>query len=308
MPVHNRAWCVAEAIDSVMAITTHQIELLVIDDGSTDDTPRVLAEAKSRHGSRIVLLQHPGGNNRGIAASRNLGLAAARAPFVAFLDSDDLFLPNRFDEALSWMQTHPEILAGLEPYELEDHGQLTLEKHLTEFGTDARGKVDALDAMLTKNMHWTVPVVTVRREAFELLGLFDPKFSVGEDTALWLRFAAAQSVGVISSDRPVARVRRHQQHSWTSLDAERAWLVFFDALLDAIGWARRHPKLVDRDALEALRRRLRRYLVETLCRPDLRSRSPVRAWWQAVQKSPGLVLDRAVLGNLRSMLGRKQAA
>lgn len=298
MPVHNRAWCVAEAIDSVMAITNHQIELLVIDDGSTDDTPRVLSEAKSRHGGRIVLLQHPGGNNHGIAASRNLGLAAARAPFVAFLDSDDLFLPNRFDEALSWMQAHPEILAGLEPYELEDHGQVTLEKHLTELGTDAGGKVDALDAMLTKSMHWTVPVVTVRREAFELLGVFNPKFRVGEDTALWLRFAAARSVGVISSHRPVARIRRHENHSWATVDADNAWLVYLDALLDAHMLLREYPTLVDKYSRRLLSQRVRSYLVETLIRSGTERRTRVRAWWRSVNTVPTLVLDPAVLKTL----------
>jgi glycosyltransferase involved in cell wall biosynthesis len=308
MPVYNRAWCVAEAIESVMAIKAHRIELIVIDDGSTDETAAVLSDLQVRHSGAMQVLRHPDGANLGIAASRNLGLAAATAPFIAFLDSDDLFLPNRFDRALPWMRAHPHVAAGLEPFELEQDGNLERAPHLTALPLDAEGRIDALAALLRQSLYWTVPVITIRREAFARLGWFDPRFSVGEDTALWLRFAAARAVGVIASEEPVARVRRHQQHSWTAIDSERSWLVFFDALLDVIGWARTRPRLVDREALASLRRRLRSYLIETLSRADLGSRPPLRIWWQATLHSPGLAVDRSVLNNLRRMLRRQKAA
>jgi glycosyltransferase involved in cell wall biosynthesis len=93
LPVYNRASWVARAIDTVLSQTYQNIELLVIDDGSTDDTSRVLES----YGSRLRVLKQA---HAGAEAARNLGLEHARGAFVAFIDSDDLWYPERLSRQL----------------------------------------------------------------------------------------------------------------------------------------------------------------------------------------------------------------
>src|SRR5256885_17095878 len=106
MPVYNRAWIVADAIESVIALDRADLELIVVDDGSNDGTGEILASFAGRHGDQVKVCTHVGCVNRGIAASRNLGVARSSGRYVAFLDSDDLYLPNRFDRAIDWLWNH----------------------------------------------------------------------------------------------------------------------------------------------------------------------------------------------------------
>lgn len=302
MPTYNRAWCVAEAIDSVMGLNAVPVELLVVDDGSNDGTASLLADLEARHGGSLRVLRHPGGGNRGIAASRNLAIAHARAPLLAFLDSDDWFLPQRFDAALAALADRPHLDAVVEPYETEGEGGCTTELHMTCLPVAVDGSIPALEAMLEQNLGWTVPVITVRRSAILALGGFNAGFAVGEDTALWMRLAATRRVGVAQSLRPVARVRRHATHSWSGYDTERAWMVYLDVLIDAVRFARRSADRVDAGARQLLGRRLRGYLIETLCRRSARRRARLCAWWRSVRALPALLVDRPVMASLARQL------
>ena len=100
-----------EAIDSVLAQTENRWELLFVDDGSTDESPEVARRAVAAHPERMRLLTHPGRGHRGMSASRNLGLQAASGEFVAFLDADDIYLPEKLERQLEVLEVHPE--AGL---------------------------------------------------------------------------------------------------------------------------------------------------------------------------------------------------
>lgn len=93
IPVYNRATMLREAVDSVLAQTWRPIEIIIVDDGSTDDTPAMEAELYRRQPDTIRLLRQA---NAGPGAARQLGLEAARGEFIQFLDSDDLLLPEKF--------------------------------------------------------------------------------------------------------------------------------------------------------------------------------------------------------------------
>jgi glycosyltransferase involved in cell wall biosynthesis len=88
IPTHNRGWCLREAIDSVLAQEFTDYELIVVDDGSTDDSRTIL----DSYGRDIIVLTQA---NKGVSAARNRGIAESRAHLVAFLDSDDLWLPQK---------------------------------------------------------------------------------------------------------------------------------------------------------------------------------------------------------------------
>jgi glycosyltransferase involved in cell wall biosynthesis len=98
-----------EAIDSVLAQTETQWELLLVDDGSTDQSSDIARRAVATHPDRMRLLTHPGGSNRGMSASRNLGIGAAQGEFVAFLDADDVYLPEKLERQIAVLNTHPEV-------------------------------------------------------------------------------------------------------------------------------------------------------------------------------------------------------
>ena len=306
MPVFNREWCIARAVESVMSIDSHSVELLVIDDGSTDQTPEILDRLLGIYSHRMRVLRHANGSNRGISASRNLGLSVSRASLVAFLDSDDCYFKHRFASAIAWMHDHPKIMIGLEPYEIAERGSCRFEPHLTTLAVDQDGRIDALDALLNQQMTWTTPVVTARADALRILGGFDTRFRVGEDTALWLRFAATRSVGIIGTERAVAVVNRHENHSWSALEESKGWLVYLHALTDAFNWAKRQSDLVDEAATRALGNRLRSYLVETIRKIQANKRLLLSSWWKTLQQTPELILDRPINTNLLlALAGRK---
>ena len=97
------------AIQSVLDQTWTNWELLLVDDGSTDGSSDIARDFARTSPRRVQYLEHPGHENRGMSASRNLGLAAARGEYIAFLDADDVWLPRKLDEQLSVMREHPEV-------------------------------------------------------------------------------------------------------------------------------------------------------------------------------------------------------
>ncbi len=98
---------IAEAIESVLAQDFAGWELLLVDDGSSDAGTRIAKDFARRHPARIRYLDHPGHRNRGMSASRNAGIAASRAPLVAFLDADDVWRPEKLAQQVAIMNSQP---------------------------------------------------------------------------------------------------------------------------------------------------------------------------------------------------------
>jgi glycosyltransferase involved in cell wall biosynthesis len=108
MPIHDAGRYLAEAIDSVRAQRYDRWELILVDDGSTDGSAAIAARYADAEPGRITLLRHPDGGSHGASASRNLGLARAGGDFVAFLDADDLWLPENLAEQVPRLRAVPE--------------------------------------------------------------------------------------------------------------------------------------------------------------------------------------------------------
>jgi GT2 family glycosyltransferase len=100
---------IEEAIDSVLAQEFGDLELILVDDGSTEACASLARAAAERHAPFVRYVQHEGGKNRGMSASRNLGLSVAQGEFVAFIDADDVWLPSKLSEQLNIMHAHPEV-------------------------------------------------------------------------------------------------------------------------------------------------------------------------------------------------------
>ena len=109
VPVFDREPYVRESVESVLATGYPALEVLVVDDGSTDGTSRVLEEIRARSPEKIRVLRHSGGRNLGSTASRNLALSAAGGEYVCFLDSDDIMLPHRFERSVELLDGDPSL-------------------------------------------------------------------------------------------------------------------------------------------------------------------------------------------------------
>jgi glycosyltransferase involved in cell wall biosynthesis len=97
-----------EAIESVVTQTFDDWELLLVDDGSSDGSTALAGEYQARFPSRVRYLEHPGHRNRGMSASRNLGVAEARGRLIAFLDADDVWLPDKLRRQVALLEAQPE--------------------------------------------------------------------------------------------------------------------------------------------------------------------------------------------------------
>jgi len=182
LPTYNRAPLLAEAIESVRQQTFEDFELIVVDDGSTDTSAALLCHlAQVEHRLRPLAKE-----NGGTASARNLGIEHARAPYVAFLDSDDLWLPGYLAGQLAFAQSHPEAEALLCDARYQGGWK---EDGQTAFGRKHWRSPSSLEAMC--NGAWGLPsCLMIRTQVVRALG-FSRAFQHAEDTEFFFRFNAA---------------------------------------------------------------------------------------------------------------------
>jgi glycosyltransferase involved in cell wall biosynthesis len=178
----NHARFLDAAIDSALAQTLGAVDVIVVDDGSTDDTPAVLA----RYAGRIRVLRQP---NRGLAAARNAGLAAARGTYVAFLDADDVMAPTKLAAQLEVLERSPTIGWTYCDVLIETVATRATVTASERFGYGAR----ALDGWLFPELiHGNfIPAIApmIRRTALDAAGGFDERLTALEDWDMWLRLS-----------------------------------------------------------------------------------------------------------------------
>jgi glycosyltransferase involved in cell wall biosynthesis len=179
MPAYNARAYIAEAIDSVLAQTFEDYEIVVVDDGSTDDTAGVLRP----YASRIHYIRQ---QNQGLAAARNAGARAARGQYLAFLDSDDRFLPHKLALQVAALDVNPSVglvASGHEYINSQGHCiQAAEREHLSQPVT--------LESLLFDGLA-PVHAVLVRRAWFTSVNGFDITQRAAEDMDLWFQLALA---------------------------------------------------------------------------------------------------------------------
>jgi glycosyltransferase involved in cell wall biosynthesis len=199
-PVYNVARFVAETIDSVLRQTCGDFELLIVDDGSTDDTVAVAGRYVARD-PRIRLFRQANG---GIAAARNRALAHARGRYIALLDGDDVWFPTYLADQLALLERFPEIaILGANALNL---GGVCNDDPLLPLGHGEPIRHLGLLALVRAEDSMSILAV-LRREVGDRIGWFDPALRRSEDYDLWLR-AAAAGFGVAVNTTPLGRYRR----------------------------------------------------------------------------------------------------
>ena len=197
IPAFNAARHIGDALGSICDQTLRGIEVLVVDDGSTDDTVRVVDRFAGRLELSIIRQ-----SNSGPAAARNVGIRRARARYCAFLDADDVMLPGRLAAQVVLLDADPEL--GLVHTDLKTFDERgVIHRTRRAFSDPCGGMV--LDRLLLDNFITTSTVAAPTQRLIEA-GLFGEDRRVSEDFELWLKMAARWKVGFI--DQPLVHYRR----------------------------------------------------------------------------------------------------
>lgn len=191
IPTYNRARVLKEAIDSVLAQDFHDFEIVVVDDGSTDNTPEIL---ESYQQIRVVRQSH-----RGVSAARNAGIARASGRLIAFLDSDDVWLARKLSAQVGFFNTHTNaLICQTEEIWIKNGIRVNPKKRHKKYSGMIFER--CLDLCIV-----SPSAVMIRRCLFDQTGGFDERLPVCEDYDLWLRVTCRFPVNLIEAPLVIKR-------------------------------------------------------------------------------------------------------
>lgn len=197
IPAYDAAHFLGDAIESVLAQTYRDFEIIVVDDGSTDET----AAITGRYGSTVRCIHQ---ENAGVSAARNRGLALSRGQYIAFLDADDSWLPSKLEKQMAALEASP--------------GSMLCHTATHIVFPDFVSRSAILDDLPGPVLHnlllWgnavNLSTAVCDRSLFDLAGGFDPELSQCADWDLWIRFAML--TGFVYLSEPLANYRQHESN------------------------------------------------------------------------------------------------
>ena len=201
IPTFNRAWFLAEAIDSVLVQDFEDFEIIVVDDGSTDHTFEILKSYP-----QILILRQ---NRQGVSAARNAGIGRSKGSFIAFLDSDDLWLPNKLSTQVAFFDEHPEALIC--------QTEETWIRNGIRVNPKRRHKKHS-GMIFERCLELCIvspSAVMMKRSMLDEIGFFDETLPVCEDYDLWLRVSCRIPVFLIETPLVIKRGGHPDQLSRT---------------------------------------------------------------------------------------------
>lgn len=202
IPVYNRPEQIIKAVKSVLKQTYSNLELIVVDDGSTDDTPNVLTQ----HDGEIMAFRI---SNSGVSAARNYGVDKAHGSYIAFLDSDDEWKPKKLERQLEFMLKGNWKISQTEEIWIRNGSFLNKKK---------KHKKPEGDIFIPSLQMCTVSpsAVMMKKDLYEQYGGFDETLPVCEDYDLWLRMAVREKFGLLDEKLVVKYGGHEDQLSSTS--------------------------------------------------------------------------------------------
>lgn len=242
IPTFNRYRLVGEAVASALAQQKVESEVIVVDDGSVDDTPSVLAA----FGTAIRLVCQP---HRGVSSARNTGIRAATGEWIAFLDSDDLWLPRKLRTQLDFLGEQPRFkICQTEETWIRNGRQLNPKSY------HQKPKGHCFPKLLERCLI-SPSAVVIHRELFDEVGFFDESLPACEDYDLWLRIGYRYPIGLVEEPLTIKRGGRPDQLSNTIPALDRFRILALAKLLQREPLSPNQQEQV----LEALDRKCRIY-------------------------------------------------
>lgn len=198
IPTYNSANYVTNAVDSVLAQTFTDLEVIVVDDGSTDDT----REALSRYAAPVRYLHQ---DNAGVSVARNLGIAESRGRYVAFLDADDTWMAHKLERQLQALDNSHEMGVSYSAHLVVDDVLRPVAVHGSQRWSSA------LEDLLYKgNVVGSICTVLVEHSLLKQVGGFDPELSQCADWDMWIRLA--RHTEFLYIDEPLVTYRQHDNN------------------------------------------------------------------------------------------------
>ncbi|MEE4265060.1 MAG: glycosyltransferase [Desulfobacteraceae bacterium] len=192
IPTYNRAWVLKEAIDSVLAQDFRDFELIVVDDGSTDNTGQIL----DAYHQDLMVIRQP---NKGVSAARNRGIAAAGGGLIAFLDSDDLWLPRKLSSQIDFFNSNPAAV-------INQTEEIWIRNGVRVNPRTRHHKLSGMIFEPSLALCLVSPsAVMMKRSLFDEVGLFDEDLPACEDYDLWLRISWRYPVHLIETPLIIKR-------------------------------------------------------------------------------------------------------
>lgn len=220
IPCYNSSKYLRKTLDSVLNQGYRYLEIVVIDDGSTDETRKILGS----YLPKIRILSHPDNANLGPAASQNLGITQTESELIAFLDSDDIWYPNKTEEQVKIFEKYCDVgLVYTNGYVIDESDNILYEL----FPDGFRGE-NISSKILLKCYIKTPSSVMVRREAFEKSGLFQAYLRNSHDHDMWIRMIEVAKFYYLSQFLIAYRKRPGQMSS-----KRQQWEEGFTVLRDA---------------------------------------------------------------------------
>lgn len=216
IPVYNAERFIREAVESALA-QPETSEVILVEDGSSDNSLKVCTDIASQN-SKVRVLRHEGGQNRGASASRNLGIKNATCDYVVFLDADDFYLSDRFGTARKLFESNVDIDGVYEAIGATFENERVREEWFrrnTSDMTTLKEKIapknlfQILASAENKKGHFHLNGLVVRKSIFEKTGFFDEFLQIGEDTSICIKMSAVAQLVPGRLKEPVAIRRIH---------------------------------------------------------------------------------------------------
>ena len=239
IPAYNAAKYLEDAVKSAIDLADVQ-EVVIVDDGSHDSTFELCLRLKEKY-PKIKAYQHPERKNKGVSASRNLGIHMTTGDFVAFLDADDFYLPNRFEAEKTIFLENPDVdgvYGATAAHFISELGkarftQSKMRQLTTISGSPSSGELlyVLLGSSEKYHGHFHLDALTVRKTAFDKFGFFDETLDFAEDTDLTIRMAVTCNLVAGIIEQPVAMRGVHDENRITdSKKLHRSWAVAYNKL------------------------------------------------------------------------------
>jgi glycosyltransferase involved in cell wall biosynthesis len=199
IPAYNADKYIEESINSVITQTYPIMEIIIVNDGSTDNTKSILNKYEFLYENVTCIHQ----DNMGLSNARNSGIKKSAGDFIAFLDSDDLWEDNKIELQVELFLSHPELGLVYSGYKLCDENSNTYEGHIT----NPKVSGDVLNALLSEGnlISGSGSSVLIRQEVFDDVGMFDSNLAFAEDLDMWIRISEKYKVDFVPEKLVIIR-------------------------------------------------------------------------------------------------------
>jgi len=209
IPSYNYGHLISDALDSALDQTYKNLEIIVVDDGSKDDTKNVV----KKYGKKIKYIHQ---ENRGLSAARNKGIKNANGEFIAFLDSDDIWFRNKIEAQVTEMEKDDRIgLVSCSMQEIDEEGGVIRDITYKDYNNED----DLFAELIQKNIVSGGSSAIVRKNCFDQVGLFDENLQPAADWDMWLRIQQQYKVKIIEQVLVKARVGAYNMSSVKNVES-----------------------------------------------------------------------------------------